>query len=121
MRWAKVGVMTPHSQRGVTLVLTWEYADDPLRKTGRRRPGNRKPSGASGDVVAGLGLPCRRLNTSVADDNCYLVQETESTGTLGEIVRRWGLPNEVVPVPVPVPVPDVTAELIPLIRHESAR
>ena len=72
-------------------------------------------------MVAGLGLPCRRLNTSVADDNCYLVQETESTGTLGEIVRRWGLPNEVVPVPVPVPVPDVTAELIPLIRHESAR
>ena len=68
-------------------------------------------------MVAGLGLPRRRLNTSVADDNCYLVQETESTGTLGEIVRRWGLPNEV----VPVPVPDVTAELIPLIRHESAR
>ena len=70
-------------------------------------------------MVAGLGLPCRRLNTSVADDNCYLVQETESTGTLGEIVRRWGLPNEV--VPVPVPVPDVTAELIPLIGPESAR
>ena len=68
-------------------------------------------------MVAGLGLPRRRLNTSVAGDICYLVQETESTGTLGEIVRRWGLPNEV----VPVTVPDVTAELIPLIGPESAR
>jgi hypothetical protein len=58
-------------------------------------------SGASDDVVAGLGVPCRRLNTSLADDNRCFVQETDSTVTLGEIVRRWTFPNEVVTVPSP--------------------
>ena len=70
-------------------------------------------------MVAGLGVPCRRLNNSVADDNRYFVQETDSTVTLGEIVRRVGLPNEV--VTVTVLVTDATTELIPLIGPESDR
>ena len=59
-------------------MLTWEYADHPLRKTGREAHGVDRPW-EPGDAVAGLGAPCIWLDTHAAGGSHQFVRETSDT------------------------------------------
>ncbi len=49
-------------------------------------------SAKSNDVVAGLGVPYRRVTSYVAGDKIYCVHETDDEATVREHARRGGFP-----------------------------
>lgn len=58
----------------------------------------RDIASTSNEVVAGLGIPYRRLHSYVAGDKIYCVHETENADIVREHARRGGFPCDSVTV-----------------------